>query len=61
MYKRRLVAILYLKEGWMVRSQTFSFHQFIGDPVANVERMVQWDVDELIVLDIGREESVVGH
>lgn len=61
MHKRRLVAMLFLKDGWMVRSQTFSLHQYIGDPVANVERMVQWDVDELIVLDIGASESVFDH
>lgn len=61
MHKRRLIAVLYLKDGWMVRSEDFSIHQYIGDPVAHVERMVQWDVDELIVLDIGEEESRFDH
>ena len=37
----------------MVRSETFSVHQYIGDPVDHVRRLVEWDVDELIVLDIG--------
>lgn len=45
----------------MVRSETFSLHQYIGAPVPHVERMVQWDVDELIVLDIGTEESRFEH
>ena len=45
----------------MVRSETFSFHQAIGDPVHHVRRMVQWDVDELIVIDIGEQEMAFGH
>ncbi len=61
MYKRRLIPVLFLKDGWMVRSERFELHQFIGDPVTHVERMVQWDVDELIVLDIGAEQSTVQH
>lgn len=61
MLKRRLMPVLYLKDGWMVRSQGFTLHQFIGEPVAHVERMIQWDVDELIILDIGAEDSVFDH
>lgn len=61
MLKRRLVPVLYLLDGWMVRSQQFSEHQFIGDPVLHVERMVDWDVDELIVLDIGRGGMTFEH
>jgi cyclase len=57
MLKRRLVAILYLRDGWIVRSENFSIHQVIGNPVPHVERMVQWDVDELVVLDISRGEA----
>lgn len=61
MFKRRVIAVLYLKDGWMVRSEEFSFHHYIGDPCAHVERMVQWDVDELVVLDIGAQESRFDH
>ena len=52
MLKRRLIPVLYLQHGWMVRSELFKLHQVIGNPIVHVERMVQWDVDELIVLDI---------
>ncbi len=45
----------------MVRSQAFNIHQVIGDPVSHVERMMQWQVDELIVLDIGNENSTFEH
>jgi len=61
MLKRRLLPVLYLLDGWMVRSQGFTEHQYIGDPVLHVERMVDWDVDELIVLDIGRGEMSFDH
>lgn len=61
MYKRRLIPVLFLKDGWMVRSQGFAEHQYIGDPVSHVERMMQWNVDELIVLDIGEGEMAFGH
>ena len=61
MYKRRLIPVLFLKDGWMVRSQSFEFHQYIGDPVHHVRRMVQWNVDELIVLDIGIGEMSFDH
>ena len=57
MLKRRLIPVLYLQHGQMVRSETFSLHQAIGHPVIHVERLVQWDVDELIVLDIGTGEE----
>jgi imidazole glycerol-phosphate synthase subunit HisF len=61
MLKRRLIPILYLKDGWMVRSQDFRQHNYIGDPVAHIDRMMEWNVDELIILDIGEEESVFDH
>ena len=38
----------------MVRSENFSLHQFIGNPMIHVERMLQWDVDELVVINISR-------
>lgn len=61
MYKRRLIAVLFLKDGWMVRSQNFKEHQFIGEAESHVERMMQWDVDELVVIDIGKGEMVFEH
>ena len=58
MLKYRLIPVLFLKDGWMVRSEEFRIHQIIGEPVAHVERMVQWDVDELIVIDISSGAEV---
>lgn len=44
----------------MVRSERFTEHQVIGHPVSHVERLVQWDVDELILLDISRNREAYG-
>ncbi len=45
----------------MVRSEDFSIHQIIGDPLIHVERLVEWDVDELIILDITSSDSSFDH
>ena len=57
MLKRRFIPVLFLQNGWIVRSESFAIHQVIGSPFPHVERMMEWDVDELIVLDISRGED----
>lgn len=56
MLKHRLIPILLLKDGQLVRSEDFSTHQIIGDPIHEVERFNEWNVDELIYIDITRGE-----
>jgi imidazole glycerol-phosphate synthase subunit HisF len=53
--KTRLIPCLLLKNGHLVRSEEFSFHQIVGNPLTQVERFNAWTVDELIYLDITRE------
>ena len=55
----RLIPVLLLKHGVIVRSQLFKVHQVIGNPMSTVERLSQWNVDELVILDISRGEG--GH
>ena len=55
MLMTRLIPILFLKNGYLVRSEKFNIHQNIGNPLAQVERYNSWDVDELIYIDITRE------
>ena len=55
MLKTRLIPCLLLKNGLVVRSEEFSFHQVVGNPIHQVERFNAWAVDELIYLDITRE------
>jgi cyclase len=52
MLKKRLIPILLLQNGLLVRSEKFSIHQIIGNPIHEVERFNEWSVDELIYLDI---------
>ena len=61
MFKRRLIPVLFFKNGWMVRSEKFTTHQVIGDPVLHVERMKEWDVDELIIIDISDSKNDFSH
>lgn len=42
----------------MVRSELFREHNIIGNPMVHVERMVEWDVDELIIIDITEGEDI---
>ena len=49
---RRVIPCLLLKHGLIVRSQLFKVHQDIGNPMSTVSRFSDWNVDELIVLDI---------
>ena len=55
MLKTRLIPCLLLMNGLLVRSEEFSLHQVIGNPINQVERFNAWAVDELIYIDITRE------
>lgn len=57
MLKPRLIAVLLFKNGILVRSRQFSFHQFTGDPLGQVERFTAWKADELVYLDISRDDA----
>ena len=56
MLKTRLIPVLLLQNGLLVRSEGFTIHQVIGDPLHEVRRFNDWNVDELIYLDISRED-----
>lgn len=55
MLKTRLIPCLLLKNGLLVRSEEFTIHQAVGNPINQVERFSAWTVDELIYIDITRE------
>lgn len=56
MTRPRLIPVLLLKHGVIVRSQLFKVHQVIGNPMSTVERFSHWNVDELILLDISESD-----
>lgn len=57
MLKPRLIPVLLLLNGLLVRSQKFNLHQVIGNPINEVKRFNEWSVDELIYLDISRDDA----
>ncbi len=50
----RIIPCILLKNGLIVRSQTFSVHQVIGNPLSTIRRFSDWNVDELVLLDISK-------
>ncbi|MBC85488.1 MAG: imidazole glycerol phosphate synthase cyclase subunit [Acidimicrobiaceae bacterium] len=52
MLKTRLIPVILLKDGNVVKSKNFKTYQFVGNPFEDVMRFNQWKVDELIYLNI---------
>jgi len=57
MVKTRLIPVLYIKNGLIVRSENFDYHQLIGNVFNEAKRYNDWQVDELIYIDISRENT----
>ena len=57
MVKKRLIPVLYIKNGLIVRSENFKEHKIIGNVVNEVTRYNHWDIDELVYIDISRDDS----
>ena len=55
---KRLIPILLIKDGLLVRSELFQYHQAIGDPIPTIKRMSDWNVDELCLINIGSTSSL---
>jgi cyclase len=56
MKKNRLIPVLLLKNGFLVQSKGFRNYQNIGNPILAVRRLSEWASDELIYLDITRDD-----
>ncbi|MFH1148451.1 MAG: imidazole glycerol phosphate synthase cyclase subunit [Pseudomonadota bacterium] len=57
MKKKRLIPVLLLKNGWLVQSKGFARYQNLGNPIIAVKRLSEWASDEMIYLDISRDEN----
>lgn len=53
----RIIPVLFIKNGLIVRSKNFNFHQVIGNVIEQAKRLSNWNVDELIYVDISRNEK----
>jgi cyclase len=56
--KKRLIPVLLLRNGWLVQSRGFERYQNLGNPTVAVKRLSEWASDELIYLDISRDDSM---
>jgi cyclase len=59
MKKNRVIPILVLKEGDIVQSYEFKRYKRVGNALKAVERLSQWDADEMIYLDITTNSSKI--
>jgi imidazole glycerol-phosphate synthase subunit HisF len=52
----RVIPVLFIKNGLITRSQLFEKHQIIGNIIEQAKRLNTYNVDELIYVDISRDE-----
>ena len=57
MKKKRLIPLLMLRNGWLVQSKKFLDYQNLGKPVTSVKRFSEWASDEIIYLDISKDDN----
>ena len=57
MKKNRMIPIVLLKNGWIVQSKNFSKYQNLGNPVMSVKRLSEWASDEIIYIDISKDNN----
>ena len=55
--KKRVIVALFFRNGKIVQSYNFANFKVVGNPTYIVERVNQWDLDELIYLDISNDEK----
>jgi cyclase len=56
MKKHRVIPVLLLRNGFLVQSKQFKRYQNLGNPVTAVKRLSEWGSDELVYLDISRDD-----
>ena len=55
--RTRIIPILLMDEGSLIKTVQFSFSHYIGDPINTVRIFNEFEVDEIIVLDIGASKK----
>lgn len=57
MLRTRVIPVLLLQEGGLVKGQQFKNHKYVGDPVNAVKIFNEKEVDELVFLDISATDE----
>jgi imidazole glycerol-phosphate synthase subunit HisF len=61
MVKKRLIAVLIVRDGQVVQSVKFRHTNVIHyDPIHAVDCFSQWDIDELVILNVSRSAESAG-
>ena len=61
MLKKRLIAVLILREGQVVQSIRFKHTNVIHfDPLNAIEAFSKWSVDEIVLLNVSRDRETGG-
>ncbi|GHT92373.1 putative imidazole glycerol phosphate synthase subunit hisF2 [Spirochaetia bacterium] len=55
--RKRLIPCIFLKNGLIIRSESFKTHQIVGNAIEEIARYNEWAVDEIIYIDISTEEK----
>ncbi len=56
MKKKRLIPVVLIRNGWVVQSNNFSKYKNIGHPVPTIKRLSNFCSDEIIILDISKND-----
>lgn len=60
MFLKRIIPLLLLKDGSLVKTVSFHNADYIGDPCNTAKIFNELDADELIILDIGKSKRNLG-
>jgi len=56
--KKRIIVVLFYKNGRIVQSYNFLNYKVIGNSTYTIKRINEWDVDELIYLNISKNQDL---
>ncbi|HIE41563.1 MAG TPA: hypothetical protein EYP80_02760 [Candidatus Aenigmarchaeota archaeon] len=57
MLKKRIIGIITTKDGIVVQSINFDRYLPVGDVGISIEAFCDWEIDEIILLDIGASKK----
>lgn len=58
MLKKRLIPVIFLMNGKIVRAEQFKRFKIIGNPVSQLARLMDWSPDEILYIDITRNGKI---
>ena len=56
MKKKRLIPVVLIKNGWVVQSNNFNRYKNIGHPIPTIKRLSNFCSDEIIIIDISKND-----